>query len=137
VADAQAQAEALQSFRDSYRWTQFVNGNAVVSLPGINVRAASPDCDSVQAGTQRCFHMVRQTVAGVNQWVPVAGPGTDTQIGGQGYVRILIDSDPGTALPPPSEYTFVIQYGIVPRGGGVELSSAIQLKLVNLDLLRS
>ncbi|HSX01674.1 MAG TPA: prepilin-type N-terminal cleavage/methylation domain-containing protein [Candidatus Saccharimonas sp.] len=136
VSDAQQQAEALESFRDSYRWAQFVAGNATVSLPGINVRGTSADCDPNQSGTQRCFHMVQQTISGLNQWVPAVGPGTGTQIGGLGYVRIIIDGDPGVAAPAPTAYTFVIQYGVPARGGGPDLASSLRLKLVDLDSLR-
>ncbi len=135
VGDAQQQAEALQSFRDSHRWTEFVAGNGVSGLPGIRVRNTSGDCDGVASGTQLCFHLVRQTVAGTNQWIPVVGPGTDTQLGGQGYVRILVENDILPLAVQPN-YTFIIQYGIARRGGGPDLASSIRLHLTNLDALR-
>jgi prepilin-type N-terminal cleavage/methylation domain-containing protein len=135
VSDAQQQAEALQNFRDSHTWHDFVLGNASTGLPGIVTRNGSGDCDTAAVGLQTCFHMVQQTVSGLTQWVPQVGPGTDTQIGGQGYVRITVTPDPSPATIQPN-YSFQIQYGIPPRGGGVTLASNLRLYLTNLDGLR-
>ncbi len=127
VGDAQQQAEALQSFRDSHKWSEFTTGNSAIGLPGINVRAATGGC------IQPCFHMVQQTVGGLNQWVPAAGPGTDSGlIGGLGYIRIMATAVAGS----PAAFDFTVQYGIPARDGGPDLTSAIRLRLTNLDLLR-
>ncbi len=125
VSDAQQQAEALISFRDSYSWTQFQAGNALTGLPGINVRNTGGGCASP------CFHMVQRVISGLNQWVPQTGPGTDSQIGGQGYLRIY-----AAAVVGYSGYDFTIQYGIPARGGGPDLSSIISLRLTDEDALR-
>ncbi|HSX02370.1 MAG TPA: prepilin-type N-terminal cleavage/methylation domain-containing protein [Candidatus Saccharimonadia bacterium] len=130
VSDAQQQAEALESFRDSHTWSEFVLGNGGPLAKGINV-GNGISC----GGVTNCFHMVKQAVAGVSQWVPAAGPGTDTQLGGQGYVRIVVSPTPGT-LPAPSLYNFSIQYGVPARGGGPDLASTIKLELVDIDRLR-
>jgi hypothetical protein len=79
--------------------------------------------------------MVQQTIGGLSQWVPQMGPGTDTQIGGQGYVRISVIPDPNPASVQPN-YNFDIQYGIPPRGGGQTLASDLHLFLTDLDGLR-
>ncbi len=133
VNEAQQQAEALQSFRDSHTWTQFVQGSGI-GLPGIVTRNGSVDCDPNQSGTQHCFHMVQQ--GGTGQWIPQAGPGTDQgELGNQGYVRILVYQDTAPLSTQPS-YTFIIQYGVPARGGGPDLASDIRLELVDMDGLR-
>jgi prepilin-type N-terminal cleavage/methylation domain-containing protein len=135
VGDAQQQAEALQSFRDSYRWNEFVAGRASAGVPGISVRSGSGDCDTSQAGVQSCFHMERRTVNGAVQWVPVVGEYHDPMIGGGlSYVRIL--TQPGNPPANPNSYTFTIQYGVPARGGGQPLASSLKLYLTNLDQLR-
>jgi hypothetical protein len=135
VADAQQQIEALASFRDSYSWSQFVAGDTSLGFSGIRVRAGSGDCDPGRSGTQLCFHMVRQVIAGGSRWVPVVGPVPSSQIGGQGFARILVDNDvaPGAVMP---SYTFAVQYGVPALGGGVPLASTVRLHLTNLDALR-
>ncbi len=129
VGNAQQQAEALQSFRDSHTWNEFEHGNST-GLPGIDIRAATGGC------IQPCFHMVRQTINGLNQWVPQAGPGTDSgQLGGQGYMRITVLNNAPLA-GVPAAYDFVISYGVPRAGGGTDLASSIRLRLTNLDRLR-
>jgi prepilin-type N-terminal cleavage/methylation domain-containing protein len=133
VSDAQQQAEALQSFRDSHTWRDFVLGAG--TLPGIVVRNGSGDCDTTTAGLQTCFHMERRVIAGLDQWVPVVGPMAGTQIGGLGYVRITVSPDVAPATVQPS-YDFKVQYGVPPRGGGQMLASDLKLHLTNIDALR-
>lgn len=130
VGDAQRQAEALQSFRDSHTWSEFKTGNSSSGLPGINVRSATGGC------VQPCFHMRTQVVNGFNQWVPVAGPGPEpgqTSIPGQEYVRIIVESIDASV---PESYHFRIDYGVPQRGGGADLASTIRLQLTDLDRLR-
>jgi hypothetical protein len=128
VGDAQQQAEALQSFRDSHTWTEFLTGNGG-GLPGINVRAPIGGCSSP------CFHMERKVI-GVSpvQWVPVAGPTTGSQLGGQDMLSTTANLvvDP-IAVPA---YDFVITYSVPQRGGGPDLTSNLRLRLTDLDLLR-
>ena len=131
VSDAQAQAEALSSFRDSYAWNEFINGNVATTLPGIRVRTASADCDLAVAGVQRCFHMEMRTIGGKRQWVPVTGAMTDSQLGGQGKVYITSDN-----IDPSETYDFTIVYRVPARGGGPDLVSSIKTRLTNLDGLR-
>lgn len=132
TSDAQQQAEALQSFRDSYKWSEFVAGRPVNSIPGINVQNGSGDCDASQAGLQTCFHMARQTVNGADQWVPVAGVGNDALVAG-GLSYMWISAVP---LVSGTGYNFTIVYGVPARGGGPDLRNTLWLQLVNLDRLR-
>lgn len=126
VGDAQQQAEALESFRDSHTWSEFLAGNGA-GLPGINVRAATGGC------TAPCFHLERKVIgASPAQWVPVAGPTTGSQLGGQDMISITAAALVGT----PPAYDFLVSYTVPQRGGGPDLASNIRLRLADLDLLR-
>jgi type II secretory pathway pseudopilin PulG len=133
VGDAQQQAEALQSFRDSHTWHDFTLGSSDNTLPGL-ARLGTPATTNA-CGSQPCFHMETRVVNGINQWVPVAGAAPDTQIGGQGYIRIVVGAGVIPSSTRPS-YDFRIEYGIPPRGGGAMLASDLKLHLTNLDALR-
>jgi prepilin-type N-terminal cleavage/methylation domain-containing protein len=139
VSLAQQQAEALQSFRDSHKWAEFVHGRPLATprIPGLDVSFASGDCDASQAQIQTCFYMERQTLGGVTQWVPKVGTLNESQVGGGlGYVRIIPSPAVSVGGPPAASYDFTIQYGVPARGGGPDLKNSIWLHLTNLDRLR-
>lgn len=129
VSDAQQQAEALESFRDSHSWPEFLNGGPGYS--GIRTRLGSPDCDLTIAAVQHCFHMEQQTVGGKTQWLPVVGLSTGSQTAGLSTLYITTSD----VIVAPS-YDFTIAYRVPPRGGGPDLANSLKLKLVDLDGLR-
>ena len=125
---AQQQAEALQSFRDSYKWSEFLNGRSAAGIPGVLVQtAAAGNC----VGAVACFHMEQKHINGLDQWVPVAGVQHDAQIGG-GLSYIQIVGRPGAT----AGYDFTLTYGVPARGGGQDLKNSMWLHLTNLDGLR-
>jgi hypothetical protein len=139
VSEAQQQAEALQSFRDSHAWAEFVHGRTSTppTFPGLDVSSASGDCDASQASVQTCFYMERRTLSGVTQWVPHVGTLNDPQIGGGlSYVRIIPSPSVLVGGASAASYDFTIQYGVPARGGGPDLKNSIWLHLTNLDRLR-
>lgn len=134
---AQRQAEALSNFRDSHKWSEFVNGGGVGPnrYNGINIRIGA-NCQPY--GTD-CFHMERRQIAGVWQWVPMQGAmGTtaDPTLPTTGSVSII--GAPVTLSGGVQAYKFTIFHGntAIGQDSSQRNSGNLMLQLVNMDGLR-
>jgi len=156
-SEAQQQAEALQSFRNSHTWDQFIYGNTAAGRGpsnacnnpiggqycGIHVRFAPPRVPGsacFAGGNTVCFHMELHTVTPNTQpeWIPVHGP-YDGSLGSNG-TSSLIMRPPLGMLDPQTSYTFVIFYGVDSLGSygnpSGRQNSTLYLTLGDLDGLR-
>lgn len=145
---AQQQGEALESFRDSHTWQEFVYGSTGSHNPSCTNNSMTVycgvidrhdvDCDQLDPGIQPCFHMElkKLTINGVTvqQWVPIPG-GQGTGYSTSHYQITSGTNDPGQGTP--LSYTFIIHNSEVPIGQ-VDRAQGHQvaLKLVDLDKLR-
>jgi Tfp pilus assembly protein PilV len=104
---AQAQAEQLKNFRDVHTWNTFLGGITT-----------SSNCPSGTSTT--CFHM---TALGV----PAVGP--ISAVSSNGSIAIT-----SPVIDPGGKFAdFEIVYVLTPRGGGVQETNRIPMKLANLD----
>jgi len=130
VLAAQAQAEALISYRDNVSWNTFTYGDT--SYPGISVRDGSGNCETNGSAQKKCFHMEKKTINGTVVWVPVMGVLNASDAGmPPGYsVWIYAPQSSGAAM-----YDFQIVYEAPAVNGKYKNRAAIYLKLTNLDAL--
>jgi type II secretory pathway pseudopilin PulG len=117
---AQAQLEALRSFRDNHTWAEFEQGHP----------PAYGGVDAVQAG----FHM--ELSAG--EWRPVAGPltsTTNTTLVPVGLTVPTATMTLATSTPAAERvcgYDFLLKYSFTPLGGSQLASNQITTRLANL-----
>jgi Tfp pilus assembly protein PilV len=122
---AQAQVEALRSFRDNRTWDQFRNG-----VPGNYIgieQAMTGGCSTTYTWAARCFSMVKQNVGGTTQWVPQAG-GITSNVPNS----IIEVSSRTPASQRACAYDFELHYQFNPLGGGQPNRNRITTRLVNL-----
>jgi hypothetical protein len=116
ATQAQGQMEALRSFRDNHTWAQFRNGTGAYN--GVDTVGAP-------------FHMeYKTTVAGVQEWVPVAGvmPASMVAVPSESIgIRSV-----GSASARACGYDFELSYKYDALAGATAPQNTIKTRLVNL-----
>lgn len=110
---AQAQMEALRSFRDNHTWDEFLYGNASLGYSGV-FNTAPP------------FHMITKSISGATQWVPI----TATMAGSVPTSSLginLVSSN----LVMQCYVDINLDYSFTPLGGG-EAKNHIKTRLANV-----
>jgi hypothetical protein len=131
AAVAQAQMEALRSFRDNHTWNEFRAGTGacVSSTTFCGVDTVLTSNCTWSGGGGHCFYMKKQTIGMNTQWVPVPGAYNNaaTDVPTQ-FVAIEVSDSTAAAC----RYDFTLHYEFTPVGGGIKAANRITTRLANL-----
>ncbi len=126
---AQAQMEALRSFRDNHTWSEFRFGSGP-TYNGIEDVITTSNCTSAELAGKKCFHMIyKPTVPGTSEWVPAAGSmavaGVPTST-----IEIAVNT---VAAHRGCDYNFDLAYYFDTLGSTIPATNHIAYRLANLS----
>jgi prepilin-type N-terminal cleavage/methylation domain-containing protein len=128
--DAQAQIEALRSFRDNHTWNEFLNGGTIgtSAFNGVlNAAAVGPRACSLSAS---CFYLALTTFGpGETEFVPSGGSTTGTVP--TSYMEVTVTPNVPVA---PTSVDIDLSYGFTELGDQTQAIGHIKTTLTDLGL---
>jgi hypothetical protein len=131
IDQAQEQLEAVRSFRDNRKWSEFLGGGGPVPYPGVT-SAAAPSCQTVPV----CFHMeLKDTSLSPvkREFVPAGGKMAGSVQ--SSYMEMTMIPGPNAtppAAPLPRYVDVTVHYGFQETGGDNAVGH-IKTRLSNVD----